>query len=206
MGKNACIPVLAAVFFLLGTGFCDPEIKAVDPYANTSVLTEAFVVRIPTVALIEAGVNPLAQAPDGVSVLAILRCLAADEGEVIAGAKVHGRHGTEAESNSTQTSYFRENNRENARINPYSSEVRFEVRNYMTERGQIRIEYHFSLSVFDEEGEDNRPPDSFTFSWSGAVPALSGRPVIAGAAQNDETTTFLVLTATVNDTANDSQG
>ena len=57
--KKEAIIVLLVGFFCVGTAFCNNQAeKQPEPYENTSVLVEAFVVRVSTEALTEMEVNP----------------------------------------------------------------------------------------------------------------------------------------------------
>jgi hypothetical protein len=70
--KKEMVVILLAGMCCLGTAFCEEQAqKAPDPYENTSVLVEAFVVRVSNAALAEAGVNPIGQSPEGISILKI---------------------------------------------------------------------------------------------------------------------------------------
>ncbi|MHC5138464.1 MAG: hypothetical protein ACYSOF_01010 [Planctomycetota bacterium] len=154
--------------------------KQADPYENTSVLVEAFVVRVSTEALAEAGVNPIGQSPEGVSILKILSCLDdAERGEVVSGAKLTARNGKEARVKDEKHIYVK-------------SERGNSVSYQAFECGK-----NFGITARFEDKET--PPTISSNNWVGVVTMSAGKPVIAGAAQDDDTVTFLILTATIQD-------
>jgi hypothetical protein len=182
-----------------------------DPYENISVLVEAFLVRVSTEALAEVGVNPIGQSPEGISVLKILSCLDdVEEGEVISGSKLMTRHGSRSGMSNRDTFYIKREKinirqtpegpleTKDVRFESYESGVRFEVNPRVQEDG-IWLNYEYSDSGVDENEDEMSPPDMFGYDWEGNLSVRSGQPIIAGAAQNEDSVTFLILTATIQD-------
>lgn len=187
-----------------------------DTYKNTSVLVEAFMVHVSADALVEAGVSPIGQSPEGVSILKILWCLKDEENaKVISGAKVNCRHRQEAETNSHQRRYVARKRvttrkgpdgpvqSENISYDDYQSGLKFQSRAFVLEKNNVSVEYIFSMTDFDEVEDQTAPPTTYSQEWQGTLTAISGRPVIAGAAQDDESITFLILTATIQEEEKD---
>jgi len=186
--------------------------KQPDPYANASVLVEAFVVRVSTEALAEAGVNPMGQSPEGISILKILSCLDDPEkAEVISGAKVMAGHNDEARTKNRDTFYIKRESVSTAMekqgpvesksitFDSYSSGKTFEAVPRIQSEGTIRLEASYSDSGIIENEDQTIPPTLINYDWSGVLVLQSGIPAIVGAAQDDETITFLILTATIQD-------
>lgn len=186
--------------------------KEADPYDNTSVLLEAFVVRVSTAALAEVGVNPVGQAPEGISILKILACLSDPEkAQVISGAKVTGGHNQRSKVSSNDTIYLKKEQdipispeatkvkRQMVEINPYNSGRTFSIIPQIQSDENIQVEATFSYSGIVENEDQTIPPAKIGYDWTGVVTAYSGKPVITSAAQTDENVTFLILTATIQD-------
>jgi hypothetical protein len=187
-----------------------------DPYANTSVLVEAFVVEVQNAALAEAGVNPIGQAPERITPLKILWCLKdEDKARVVSGAKVAARHSGIAESKTANTIYV---GREvesthqkdgqpmtvsNVRYDSYKDGINFEVRPSVINDRHVYCFYEYGEVVFQKTTSRQGPPNQTTYNWKGNLTAPSGQPVIAAAVQGESTTTFLVLTATIQAVEND---
>lgn len=211
MPKKLFVVLLVSVC-CFSLGFCGESEKQVDPYENTSILVEAFVVRVSTEALAEVGVSPIGQAPDGISVLKIAACLSdLDQGEVLSGAKVNCRHRNGSETKDRQTHYIAHERKNVTKTSEgpvesteitykaYQSGTNFEVRAYLKSQEKISLEYNFSFSTFDESEGKQSPPDLYSFDWNGILIAQPGMPIIAGAGQNDESVTFLILCATIQE-------
>lgn len=184
-----------------------PVAPKADPYENTSVLVEAFVVEIPAQALAEAGVNPIGQAPEGVSILKILWCLKdGDHGEVISGSKLMARHDSRAEMSNRDTFYVKTENVvhrgpekvTDVRFDSYQSGLEFEVTPTVFEKS-IRVYYQYSQTFVEESEDEAAPPDQCSYDWVGNITVGSGQPAIAGAVQSEDAVTFLILTATVQE-------
>lgn len=183
--------------------------QQVDPYENTSVLVEAFVVEIPTNILSEAGVSPIGQAPEGVTILKILWCLKdTDDAEVVSGSKLMVRHNSRSEMSNRDTFYIKREKvnirktpdgpveTKDVRFDSYDSGIQFEAHPTISQDG-VRVSYKYSASGFEENDDQQSPPDRYSFDWEGTVTAASGLPVIAGGLQSENAVTFLILTATV---------
>jgi len=190
--------------------------KEADPFEDTSVLVEAFVVRVSTEALAEVGVNPIGQAPEGISILKILACLNdPDEAEVISGAKVTAVQNKQARIENRKTLYVKkETGRQTVTkqgpvagseisINSYDSGRTFSIVPHVQTDGPIRVEATFSYSGIVINEDKSMPPGHISFDWSGVITAHSGKPVIASAVQDEENITFLILTATIQDAESD---
>jgi hypothetical protein len=187
--------------------------KQADPYENTSVLVEAFVVRVSTEALAEAGVNPIGQSPEGVSILKILSCLDdAERGEVVSGAKLTARNGKEARVKDEKHIYVKSERGNSVSYQAFECGKNFGITARFNSDKAITVEYAYFESSFEENEDKETPPTTSSNNWvgvvtmsagkpviAGAVTMSAGKPVIAGAAQDDDTVTFLILTATIQE-------
>ena len=211
--KKEVIVVLLVGFFCVGTAFCNNQAeKQPDPYENTSVLVEAFVVKVSTEALTEMEVNPIGQGPGGVSIIKILACLDTPEkAEVLSGAKVQSSHSREAKSQHQERVYVKiesskvvkekDGPREvkSVRYDDYDAGITLSIRPFVISDGKVRIEFNYEESNFELADDDSAPPTIFDYELGGRIVSQSGIPAIAGAVQDDESITLLILTATIQD-------
>lgn len=181
--------------------------KTVDPHENTSVLVEAFLVRVSIEALTQVGVNPIGQSPEGISILKILACLEdSDNAQVISGTKLMVRHKSKSEMSNGETFYLKNEKVvhrgtekiTDVRYDAYESGIQFEAYPTILD-GSIRIGYEYSQSGFEENEDSQSPPARYGIDWEGTVTLSSGQPVIAGAVQDDDIVRFLILTATIQE-------
>ncbi|MDH4203660.1 MAG: hypothetical protein OEV87_12320 [Phycisphaerae bacterium] len=178
--------------------------KEADPYDNTSVLVEAFVVRVSTEALAELDVNSIGQSPEGISILKILACLDDPEkGKVVSGTKLAARNGKHASLNNTERVYVKTERGDSVNYTEFESGKRFDVSVSIETETAVSAEYRYSESSFDETEDDEVPPTTLSNEWMGEVILSTGKAIVAGAAQDDDTITFLILTATIQEPEND---
>jgi len=190
------------------------EQQAPNPYEDTSILAEAFVVRISNEALAEAGINPIGQTPEGISILKVLWCLKDKErAEVISGAKVMVRNDDRSKSKNEKTFYIKRESpiatskeatvtKQSITFDPYESHKQFEIYAWVEEDNVVGLEYSYSEFGVSENEDAVMPLNQFSYDWSGRLISLSGKPMIAGAVQDEDETIFLILTATVQDSDN----
>lgn len=181
-----------------------------DPYENTSILVEAFVVEVQNAALAEAGVNPLGQAPDNVTPVKILWCLKDDDkAQVLSGAKLTARHRNEASTECGDTVYFRRETgaatvrdgkpvpSSNVIYEPYNRRQKFTVRPTVKSDGNVFCGFNYIETQLRPAEDKLMPPGQLSYNWNGGMVVPDGSPVIAAAVQGEQTTTFFILTATV---------
>jgi hypothetical protein len=180
-----------------------------DPYQDVCVLVEAFVVEADLSSLYKQGVSPIGQKPDSVSVENILKCLdAKDIAQVTTGVKVANNSGQRGEAKITETIYVE---RQVAvpsgmkvpgavHYTNYDIGKTFKATASVRPNGEILVSFDFNESTFQNiNSTDEKPPDTVSREWSGAVNLHAGRPAIAGSTQNEETAVFLVLCADIKD-------
>lgn len=212
--KRKMVVILLVGILCLGTAFCDDpkqeQQQAPDPFENTSVLVEAFVVRVSNEALAKGDVSPIGQSPEGISILKILWCLKdAEKAQVVSGAKAMARHNWESESKNEGTFYVKSEKinmmqtqqgpveTKNVSFSPYVSGVTLKVRPRVQTENVVCFDYSYSESGVNKNEDTTVPPDQFSYDWTGCLAVQSGKPVIAGAIQNEDNTIFLILTATI---------
>ena len=211
--KKEVIMVLLVGFFCLGTAFCNNQAeKQPEPYENTSVLVEAFVVRVSTEALTEMEVNPIGQGSEGVSIIKILACLDNPEkAEVLSGVKVQSLHDREAKSEQLKRVYVKKESSnvvkgqdgprevKSVRYDDYDARITLSIWPFIISDGKVRIQFNYEESNFELADDESVPPTIFSYEWIGEIVARSGIPTIAGAVQTDDSMTFLILTVTIQD-------
>ncbi len=197
--KSIVIVLVCAV--CVSSGFSAEAVKVrkaakpADPFTNTSVLVEAFVVRVSTKALAEVGVKPIGGSSDGISPLKIAACLTdPKKAGILAGAKVTTTHNHRSLVQNRNTIFIKTETDNSVSYDGFENGTTFSAIALMSHMG-LRLEYEFSASFAEEA--DYGPPRTYSFDWEGVVNLRSGKPVIAGAVQDDESVTFLILTATI---------
>mgnify|MGYP005847274715 CR=1 FL=1 len=202
--KKKILVVLIIAMLTSASPLCAAaDTKSPDPHKDTSVLVEAFVVKVTTAALTESRVNPIAKAPDGISITNILWCLRDPEkGKVISGAKVTSQHHNEAKTEQKKSIYIKDIP-SRGRYRSYSESKSFTVRPRITTDEKISVSYIYSETIFLPENnpeynkEGSRPLDMAEYEWQGSLTAKSGIPQIVGANQDNDSIVFLIITATI---------
>lgn len=80
-----------------------------DPYKDSTILVEAFVVEVRLSALYDLGVSPIGEKPNSVSIENIMRCLQDDDARIISGAKVAVKQREQGTTESEQRIYLEQN-------------------------------------------------------------------------------------------------
>ena len=202
--KRGFLVVGLVLTCVCGTAFCTGKDQGKpDPFMGTSVLVEAFMVRVSTEGLIKSGVNPISNAPEGISILNILWCLTnPDYAEVRSGVKALASHRDESVTSKSGTVYIKStyNSRgtSSVKYNSYKINNVLEVRPMISSMGNVKLYVQYSNTDIVKNEDSAGPPTMNSFSWQGAITAKSGVGVIVSAVQSDEKNiTFLILTATI---------
>lgn len=178
--------------------------KAEEPRQDTCVLVEAFVVEVDLSELYKQGVSPIGQKPDSVSVENILKCLEAkDVPLVTTGVKVavpSGHHGN-AKIRETIRKIPVPNDRKvpgPVRYTNYETGKTFGATVSVCPDGKILMSFDFNESTYRNiPSTDDTPTNPISREWSGTVHLSAGQPAIAGATQNEDTATFLIICADI---------
>jgi hypothetical protein len=182
-----------------------------DPYKDSTILVEAFVVEVRLSALYDLGVSPLGEKPNSVSIDNILRCLQDDDnGRIVSGAKVAVRQRERGNSESEQRIYLEQKapaTNEGSRrapasrsSRPYQFNKSFSVSASILAHNRIYVSFSFSdNSIEKTTAEDDMPPDSVNWEWSSAVCLEAGKASIVGATQDDKKAVFLILCADIRE-------
>lgn len=176
-----------------------------DQYEDARILIEVFVAEVQLEALYEAGVSPIGQRPNAVSVDNILQCLAQENGKVVTGAKLAIGQNRKGRINQREIIYVpRQQQRRTSEgtttqtvYNDYSAGMVFGAAAAVTKPDRIAVDFDFNQSEFDFSKQDNTPPNKVDREWKGEVTLQAGVPSIVGATQNEEAATFLILTAEI---------
>lgn len=187
------------------------EEKPKNPYENSKVLVEAFVVKVKLSALYDLGVSPIGQKPKSVTIENILTCLKnGDSAKVIDGAKLAARNNEDARIRATDTVYIERNTHTTGKagvvaksktFDPYNRGKEFRAEPRISPDGRLRVEFSFSHTTFENalSSKEGSPPDKSSREWSGTVTLDAGRPIIVGATQDEETAVFLIICADIRD-------
>ncbi len=177
--------------------------KQADPYEDTLVLVKllwyGYQLKHWPKSASALSVSPIGQASGGVSILNILACLDDPEkAEVISGIKLLAYNGNNASLSDKKTVYVKREHGKSVSYEAYDSGKTFNVVVSLKSAKAILVKYSYSESSFEEyEGEQEAPPRTFTYDWQGVVTMSTGKPIIAGASQNDDSIIFLIMIATI---------
>lgn len=178
-----------------------------DPYKNSTVLVEAFVVDVKLSALYDLGVSPIGQKPNSVSIENILKCLQdEDSAGVSTGAKVVLQQKQSASAESKETIYRERqapikvgSNRVVSRsYQSYNISSSFGASVNILPDSRIFVSFDFNqFGVEKVASMNDMPPTIITREWSGTVCLEAGKPSIAGATQGEQKAVFLILCADI---------
>ncbi|MBC8469415.1 MAG: hypothetical protein H8D56_08075 [Planctomycetes bacterium] len=183
-----------------------------DPYKNSTILVEAFVVEVRLSALYDLGVSPIGEKPNSVSIDNILRCLQdEDNARIISGAKVASQQRERGTTESEQMIYLEqqkpaktsEESKKPAVVRsprPYKFNKSFRASANILAHNRIYVSFSFTGNSMDKvPAKDGMPPDAVNWQWSGTVCLERGKASIVGATQDEEKVVFLILCADIRD-------
>ena len=183
-----------------------------DPYKDSTILVEAFVVEVRLSALYDLGVSPIGEKPNSVSIDNILRCLQ-NEGNarIISGAKVAVRQREQGIIDSEQMIYLEQQKpaktseaskkpAASRSPRPYKFSKSFRVSANILAHNRIYVSFSFTGNSIDKvPAKDGMPPNTVNWQWSGAVCLDRGKASIVGATQDEKKAVFLILCADIRD-------
>ncbi len=179
-----------------------------DPYKDSTVLVEAFVVEVRLTALYDLGVSPIGEKPNSVSIDNILRCLQnKDNARIRSGAKVAARQRERGTTESEQRIYFNQQTSEGSKRasgsrspRPYQYNKSFQATANILAPNRISVAFGFTENAMDKaSAKDGMPPNTVNWQWLGTVCLEMGKASIVGATQDEEKAVFLVLCADIRD-------
>lgn len=183
-----------------------------DPYKDSTVLVEAFVVEVKVSALYDLGVSPIGQKPNSVSIENILKCLRdKDSARVTTGAKVAVQQKWSGNTDAETTETISEEQHRPAKTSKEGSAVvsrshqslniskSFEASANILPDSRIQVGFDFSHVVGEKIDSKNDTQINTTVQrqWSGHVCLEAGKAIIAGATQDRQKAAFLVLCADI---------
>jgi hypothetical protein len=179
-----------------------------DPFANRTVLVEAFVVQMDVSVLGEMGVSPLGREPDVVTAEGLLERLQSGDASVLLAMRTAAPHRTRRSSAGETKTIYRPKS-EDVRGGPprqrgdyvsWRNEQTMDVEPTIVSGSALRLAYSFQYNgILDQEGLPDAPPTTVSWSWSSEASLDAGKPRIVGGTQDKETAIFLILTAHILD-------
>jgi hypothetical protein len=181
-----------------------------DPYKDSTILVEAFVVEVRLSALYDLGVSPIGEKPNSVSIGNILRCLQ-NEGNarIISGAKVATRQRERGDTESEQRIYLEQQKPTKTTEGskkpvasrpprPYQFGKSFRASANILAHNRIYVSFSFTGNSLDKAlTKDSIPPNTVNWQWSGMVCLERGKSSIVGATQDEKKAVFLILCADI---------
>ena len=183
-----------------------------DPYKDSSILVEAFVVEVRLSTLYDLGVSPIGEKPNSVSIDNILKCLQdEDNARISSGAKVAIRQREQGETEAEQRIYLdQQNPTKTTEANkkpvasrpprPYQLGKSFRASANILALNRIIVSFSYNENALDKVlTKDNMPPHTVNWQWSGMICLEKGKASIVGATQDEEKAVFLILCADIRD-------
>ncbi len=177
-----------------------------DPYKDSTILIEAFVVEVRLSALYDLGVSPIGEKPNSVSIDNILRCLQdEDNARIRSGAKVAVKQREMGRTETAQRIYLELQTSEgNKRASgsrparPYQFSKTFDASANILAHNRIYVSFTYRENSMDKASiKNNTPPDTADWQWSGPIYLESGKASIVGATQDETKAVFLILCADI---------
>ena len=179
-----------------------------DPYKDSTILIEAFVVEVRLSALYDLGVSPIGEKPNSVSIDNILLCLQ-NEGnaKICSGAKVATRQREQGETEAEQRIYLEQQNptktTEGSKKSvvsrpprPYQFGKSFRASANILTSNKIYVSFSYNENALNKVlTKDNMSPHTVNWQWSGAICLEKGKASIVGATQDEKNAAFLILCA-----------
>lgn len=185
------------------------EEQAKNPYENSRILVEAFVVEVELAELYKAGVGPIGQRPNLESMEKILNCLQdEDKAKVTAGAKIAVKNDNKGRTNSSidryierETAQYGKNANEPVQksktFEVYGISTEFWANTYVRPDGSISVGFTFEQKKVDYDIKSDEPAGKITRQWDSHICLEAGKPSIAGAVQEGQTVVFLIIVADI---------
>jgi len=220
ISRNIVILVCVISCTLIAAGpLIEPAVKAQprrtelieDPYKDSTILVEAFVVEVRLSALYDLGVSPIGEKPNSVSIGNILRCLQnEDHARIISGAKVAVRQREQGETGSEKRIYLEqiptktsEGSKKPAVVRStrsYSFSKSFRASANILAANRIHVNFSFTGNSMDKvPAKNGMPPNTVDWQWTGTVCLERGKASIVGATQDEKEAVFLILCADIRD-------
>ncbi|MHC4742834.1 MAG: hypothetical protein ACYS8Z_13030 [Planctomycetota bacterium] len=173
--------------------------RAENPYQDSTVLIEAFMVEVPLSQLHDLSLPVISEGSKFASAEQILKCLKKPDAAIVtAGAKlavVHNQMGT-THLKSQQGMYSGPPENRNVNFVEVGTRLRSSVQ--ITPDGKIHAQLEFQHSNLEEsDATEDFGPLLTERSWSNSISLKPGKPTLAGATHGEEMAQFLIVTANI---------
>ena len=182
-----------------------------DPYKDSTILVEAFVVEVRLSALYDLGVSPIGEKPNSVSIGNILKCLQnKDHARIRSGAKVAVKQREHGITESEQMIYLEQQKPKTSDASkkppvqrsprPYKFSKAFQASANIIAHNRISISFGYDENSMDKaSAKDGMPPNTVNWQWTGNICLERGKASIVGATQDEKEAVFLILCADIRD-------
>jgi len=167
-----------------------------DPYKDSAVLLEVLVVEAQTSQLHDLGITTFSHGPKSVKVDDIFKCLEAEAAAVTASITMEVGNKERAKTDSIiRQGFYTGRSNPTLEYADFGPSLVAEVQ--VLSRTNVSVELTFKHSVLTEDKPhaDKGRPAIMEKNWYGRVSLSAGEPTLIGAAQNEETISFLIATA-----------
>ena len=173
---------------------------AEDPYKDSVILLEAFMVQVRLSALYSLGVPAISQGCKSVSADHILKLLKdTDTAVVTAGAKLAIGQKNKANTDSTARQGIYVGPPEKRKVEYVEVGTSFMAIAEIRREKKIFVELEFEHSAIEKSDDEGDIGTLVERKWSSSVYLEAGKPTLVGATQDGETATFLLITANIKE-------
>jgi len=193
MAGAICVPLCLAGQVAAPTG---QTAQHEDPYRNSVVLLEVLVVEAQTSQLHDLGVPTFSHGSKSIKVDNIFKCLEAKAAAVTASITMEVGNKERAKTDSIiREGFYTGRSNPTLEYADFGPSLVAEVQ--VMSRTKVSVELTFKHSVLTEDKPhaDKGRPAIIEKNWYGRVCLTAGEPTLIGAAQNEETVSFLIVTA-----------
>ena len=187
------------------------ELTHSDPYRNSVILVESFVVWVKLSALYDLGISPIGEKPNSVTIENILTCLEDENNaKVGSGVKVAILHRGKGQVELEETIYIAQERPVKTdggtkqivskTFRPYQVGKYFEATATGVSNDIISIKYDFRQEEVEKVTSKNEAsPHIAKRIWTGTVYVQRGKASIVGATQDEQKAYFLIISADIRD-------
>jgi hypothetical protein len=184
----------------------DAQQKVENPYDRAAVTIDASVIEVNLHSAEQLVMTPRGSKGESVSLEKLQATLNKGTAKVTAGTKLAAQNFQVAavkcfqKTNVAVQNAIVSNQSEAPKTTSYQTYdigMAFTAQPFVSPDGGITLSYKFEQTGFNNVSQTGKAPDTFARSLEGKLRLESGKPIIAGSAQNNDEAYFLVISATI---------
>jgi len=188
-----CVPLCLAGQVAAPTG---QTAQYEDPYKDSVVLLELLVVEAQTSELHDLGVTTFSAGPKSIKVDNILKCLEAKAAAIKASITLEVGNKERAKTDSiVRQGFYTGRSNPTLEYADFGPSLVAEAQVLSRTKVSVEVTFKHSVLVEDKPYAEKGCPAIIEKNWYGRVSLTAGEPTLIGAAQSEETVSFLLVTA-----------